>query len=517
MAAGATWQEKWKAATAARDGGEVARALALYDGLFQGHPPASEPYYEAGDFFFSLICRLAGVRRLYRDHCAAYSVPPPQPATLTTKLPVADVFLEYGQRLPVIEAYLGADSQAPHRPQQQRRLAEICGYLGDQQQALDWQQRAANVSAHEDDLLAVGRILEERGSSAAALAQYREVLSRWPDNPEALLRSISIRYASGDTTAAEELFEALGRIVHAEDSAFCRADVLCAVAWKAVGVPGLSATPVWSKIERWIRTTARLAPSYFPAKLAEGFINLPIAPDAARDALALASYLASLPEVIVENERIALNETVWNALSAARIFLSRGVLPFSSANDTVNENRLRSAHVRSLSAGGKVMDALMEAGAVAAANLPASIPQSYEIHHGYKIVLDSGRYYAVPKNVSEFRIVRGTVYRIPPGAHTARLRVPRVFVRSARRILAALRPLGGRVYRAARPLLGELRPLRRLAHRAINLILSAYVVPGVMSAESRAAILELAEGSLHSIADTTGRTDIPDNPSFYNR
>jgi len=103
-------------------------------------------------------------------------------------------------------------------------------------------------------------------------------------------------------------------------------------------------------------------------------------------------------------------------------------------NDNLNISRLSVARAKSLANQYQVRDALSESAAALNRYKITDFPP-VQIRVGqYKVIKNENLYYAVPRNVSDFRILGGRVIRVPAIAYQIRALLPQRLVRLVRRI-----------------------------------------------------------------------------------
>ncbi|AXK79056.1 hypothetical protein DW352_00085 [Pseudolabrys taiwanensis] len=117
--------------------------------------------------------------------------------------------------------------------------------------------------------------------------------------------------------------------------------------------------------------------------------------------------------------------------------------------------------------------------------LPRPPTLNHRLYHGYRIAQLEGRYYAIPREVADFFLFRGRVYRQPP-THYDRISSGREMVASQMR--PSWRRFLKSIYFNARSvaahLLNALRngkhAARRLARLSIEFYMRRYEIPGVL-------------------------------------
>lgn len=150
------------------------------------------------------------------------------------------------------------------------------------------------------------------------------------------------------------------------------------------------------------------APNSVALNLAMGFINLATENEKAAQRYFLAASM------LRDQPRVAEDHYDRSSMDYAQAFvLKRGPIDepgFFNEVDRVNLTLARGALLRQQ---GAAFSALSEYDAAISLLAPARDPSSIEIYKGYKIVLNAERYYAIPRSVFNFTIVRGVVIRAP--------------------------------------------------------------------------------------------------------
>ena len=171
------------------------------------------------------------------------------------------------------------------------------------------------------------------------------------------------------------------------------------------------------------------------------------------------------------------------ALAFARAFLvDPGRARAAGRRRSIEGSALACA--RESSAGGDTFEALRAYGQAIGGFVVREIPLCYELYKGYKVLANGGKYFGVPARTTDFRIIDGVVCRVPVSVERARIGLPRRLIDLARR-LARL------AWRIDRRGLGLPRVRKLIRRTAVEL----YLVPGVMVAESREALVELIDVS----------------------
>lgn len=130
-------------------------------------------------------------------------------------------------------------------------------------------------------------------------------------------------------------------------------------------------------------------------------------------------------------------ETVCAAASSVIRGALLGIAPdreLEWQNDNLNISRLSVARAKSLANQYQVRDALSESAAALNRYKITDFPPVQILVGQYKVIKNENLYYAVPRNVSDFRILGGRVIRVPAIAYQIRALLPQRLVRLVRRI-----------------------------------------------------------------------------------
>lgn len=149
-----------------------------------------------------------------------------------------------------------------------------------------------------------------------------------------------------------------------------------------------------------------------------------------------------LPSINVVNEDATIPtdphyETVCAAASSVIRGALLGIAPdreLEWQNDNLNISRLSVARAKSLANQYQVRDALSESAAALNRYKITDFPPVQILVGQYKVIKNENLYYAVPRNVSDFRILGGRVIRVPAIAYQIRALLPQRLVRLVRRI-----------------------------------------------------------------------------------
>jgi hypothetical protein len=235
-----------------------------------------------------------------------------------------------------------------------------------------------------------------------------------------------------------------------------------------------------------IRGALTVSPSNVALHLAMGFIGIAEHDDAAtRTSFLTALLLAQQPELKERCDPSELKERCdpWSLAFAQACLLDHSDVGTSRLILPIDPVKLASTRAAALLSHGAIMPALNEYGSAVSPLLVQRLPHNYSIFNGYKIVFFKNQFYAVPKNVRDFSILRGRVISIPDadegsGSSVVRARFAALLSDWQRaRLKYLLRVARPHLRFTARALRAAIRALRRLAG---DIYLRMHIVGGVL-------------------------------------
>jgi len=519
---GDRWAEFWNKANIARGQGRIAQSLSFYSQSTGASPPSCEPYFEAAELTLKLNRDLAGLERLNERHRQSFAISRERFPVSIPGAKIGPEGWEYG-----LDCLLQANLIAASRVDWQVLLAEALEQRGQLRQALHWRRRAAALdSRHLPNQIALGLLLESEAGLGAAAQHYESLGSQWRSNEQIALHLAHVYRALGRTEHANSILHDLenslehGRsssdaghrappgepsaIARSEpESIVLRAARLLALALAAVKV-GPERVPQSFAQDLLARGWDLVAadPQSGSARLALGYSALVVGDEAAAAShLQAASLLAHQGQSFATGDS-ALDGVVHDALHWARAILADPTLdrPNNGPLPPIDAIGIARVHARQMWKEGQTIGALAEYANALKPFHVTSIPLRYELSGDYKVVFHERKFYAVPRDVADFVIIGGAVYklvgavrhserRLPPWVLAAGLRARRIERYLAER--SAIVPWLGHPARRVWLRLSRSGTVQRLARRASRLIWARYLVHGVLVADRRRALLEM--------------------------
>ena len=479
----------------ARDEGRVGSALDLFVKAVSTERSGYKELHDAGLFALGVMKNLRGLESLYEDHRRQFNLSPDEcPAAVPgTK------FGDEGWRF-AFDCLTRADSDPGVPLDWIEDLADALAERGQIREALQWRHR---VSRHQTfrpaNHTAIAVLLERLGELEQAAQEYRGVLAELPDDPAALLGLAFVEERLGLVVETREFDFLISRLSGGAESLPAASLVGRTVhlTWAAVrrGTPRL-ASAVRAKLRDAAAALARSFPNHSGALINEG---LAAVLDGER-ALARSKFLRArlLRQAFPEHSstRSADDDALLNAARWADAFVldpaSDPNAPIVRPSDPV---RLALAEAHQMWLEGELF-AAMSAYAVAMRHRHVtSLPMRYEIIGGHKVLEHGGVFYAVPRDVAEFSIINGKVYRLKGKAHHLQRRVPPFIVATAFRLAGWLHSAGRKVRRTiVRVAAPRVRSARRLLIRSAYQVASwtwpLYAVRDYVTAPTRAELLD---------------------------
>jgi hypothetical protein len=413
----------WASAKIACDRGLIARPLSLFVEATELAPLVV--YLDAAEFALRLNRSLERLTPIYQRHARSFGL---APDTYPIYLPGTKIGPEGWEF--VLNCLLAANVTAPGRLDVQEKIADLLEERGRFGEALAWRHgvEAADPKCLGNSM-AIGRLLAKSGHLADAEAQYLRIEWKTPHNVEVLLRLACI-LPEGEKT---KLLSVVDRIDQALTLAEGRSDIGYEVLFLGLILEMVRQRPIPPSRELLQRLRGRCD------KLLRA--NQPSVCILFADALLAltendfaASARPRLCKATIEFERASAStdipekamETVVQAANYARVLISHPGFPSREREPlpAVDAAVLAREQARTLLDEGKASDALPKYAASLKAYYVTDVPTQYELVGDHKLVLHEQRYYAFPRDVREFIIRDGTVYRLTGiGRHTKR-RIP---------------------------------------------------------------------------------------------
>jgi tetratricopeptide (TPR) repeat protein len=465
----------WSRASAARASGRPLPALRLFSAAIAAHPTAGEPYEEAGTLSADVSRGLAEIDRLYETYCGDLNLPRELcPAQILHRRFADDAAMSAVEYL-IRAVEIGSGHFGWHM-----RLAEALERIGQTGVALSYRRRAQRIDpASRTNAVAIGDALAALDGFSAAAGHYQRLAKRWPKDPVFALHLARARLLADPAATEAKCDAALPENFGIKASAtFKNAERLLTLARAAAGLD--LPAPLQRLLHALVSATGEVAeclPECVAAHLAAGLAALGIGD---RRSAARSFALASCLDDQSPRARAPGDETA-AALAFARAFL---VDPGRARERPapIDQRLLALACARESSAGGDTFEALRAYGQAIGGFVVRDIPLCYELYKGYKVLANGGKYFGVPARTRDFRIIDGVVCRVPVSVERARLGLPR-------RLIDLARGLAGLAWRIDRRVLVLLRVRKMIRRIAVKL----YLVPGVIVAESREALVELID------------------------
>lgn len=433
------WESFRIKAREAREIGATSRALAFFEQTLAEEPPAADPYAETADFIVQIERALAPLEGLYERHRAAFNLSPSDISFRTPNFPINGEGLR--QSVGWLEMAVDRD---PADPTYQERLAEVLEELGHVEAALDCRRKIAqHFPAVESNQAAIAILLERNGAASEALDYCEGLLDSYATIEPATALCLARLYEhAGRHAEAELLGERLSGVL--ADAGPEASAMLFGFAWSAAN-HGLPTAAEWPHaLLRQVIEIGQSPDAAIETQLAAGFAACVVGNEnSGRKHFAAACWKAH--EQFGALAPPDASRALRDALDyAARMVLNLAPSLGENTRPPVATRHLLLACAHDLRKGSSVAENLarFEAAFAAMFDLPKDdpfkLPES-NVYRGYRVVARDGQYYAIPLGLTDFTIVRGTVYRLPGKTRIAMELCPPRFRRSLRRVLARYR------------------------------------------------------------------------------
>jgi hypothetical protein len=412
----------WASAKVARDRGLIARPLSLFVEATELAPLVV--YLDAAEFALRLNRSLERLTPIYQRHAQSFGL---APDTYPIYLPGNKIGPEGWEF--VLNCLLAAKVTAPNRLDVQEKIADVLEERGRFGEALAWRHgvEAADPQCYCNSM-AIGRLLAKTGHLADAEARYFRLEAQRPHNIEVLLHLASV-LSERENPKLPSVVDRIDRELSIARTSFDDQQVffLRLVLEMARQWPS---PPSRELLQRLRKRCDELLVLHQPGAwnlLADALLafvesNFAVSARARVCKATLAVERAAtgihLPEKAAE--------TVAEAANYAQVLISHPEFPSRECEPlpAVDAALLAREQARMLLDEGKAGDALPKYAASLKAHYVTDVPMQYEVVGDHKLVLHGQCYYAFPRDVQEFMIWEGTVYRLTGiGRHTRR-RVP---------------------------------------------------------------------------------------------
>jgi hypothetical protein len=410
----------WASAKVACDRGLIARPLSLFVEATELAPLVV--YLDAAEFALRLSRSLERLAPIYQRHARSFGL---APDTYPIYLPGTKIGPEGWEF--VLNCLLAANVAAPGRLDVQEKIADLLEERGRFTEALAWRHgvEAADPECYGNSM-AIGRLLAKSGHLADAEAQYLRLEAQTPHNVEVLLRLASIL----PEEEKPKLLSVVDRIDRELTLAESRSDVDQQVFFLRVVLEIVRQWPLAPSRELLQRLRRRCD----KLLVADQSASCNLLADALLAFIESSCAVSARPRLCkatIEVERAATSiqvpekaaEAVAEAANYARVVISHPGFPSREREPlpAINDAVLAREQARTLLDEGKVGDALPKYAASLRAYHVTDVPTQYELVGDHKLVLHEQRYYVFPRDVQEFMIWEGTVYRLTGiGRHTKR-------------------------------------------------------------------------------------------------
>jgi hypothetical protein len=414
----------WANAKLACERGLVGRPLSLFVEAAERAPLMV--YLDAAEFSLRLNRSLERLTPIHQRHARSFGL---APDTYPIYLPGTKIGPEGWEF--VLNCLLAANVTAPSRLDVQEKIANVLEERGRFGEALAW-RRGVEVADPEShgNAMAIGRLLAKSGHLADAEAHYLRIEAQSSHNVEVLLRLSSILQGEGDKSKLLYIVDRIDREFSlAEKSSGIDSErFLLGLVLEIVRQRTLS--PPLELLQRLRRRCDKL--------LEAGQPSLPIVLTDALLALVESDFAVSarrrLCKATIAAEHSANSvdipeksaEPIAEAVNYARALISHPEFPSREREPlpAVNAAVLAREQARALLDEGKARDGLLKYAASLKPYYVADVPTQYELVGDHKLVLHEQCYYVFPRDIQEFMIWEGTVYRLTGiGRHTRR-RIP---------------------------------------------------------------------------------------------
>jgi hypothetical protein len=401
----------------------IARPLSLFVEATELAPLAV--YLDAAEFTLRLNRSLERLTPIYQRHARSFGL---APDTYPIYLPGTKIGPEGWEF--VLNCLLAASVTAPGRLDVQEKIADVLEERGRFGEALAWRHgvEAADPQCYGNSM-AIGRLLAKSGHLADAEAQYFRLDAQRPHDIEVLLQLASIlserqnpRLPSVVDRIDRELAGAETRPDIDQQVFFLRLVLEMARQWPS--------PPSRDLLRRLRKRCDELLELHQPGAwnlLADALLafvesNFAVS---ARARVCKATLDVERAATVIDVPAKAA-ETVAEVANYAQVLISHPDFPSREREPlpAVNAALLAREQARMLLDEGKAGEALPKYAASLKAHYVTDVPTQYELVGDHKLVLHERCYYAFPRDVQEFMIWEGTVYRLTGiGRHTKR-RVP---------------------------------------------------------------------------------------------
>ena len=411
----------WASAKAACDQGLVARPLSLFVEATEGGSVVV--YLDAAEFALNLNRSLERLAPIYQRHARSFGLAPDAYPIYLPGTKIGPEGWEF-----VLNCLLAANTSTPGRLDIQEKIADVLEERGRFGEALAWRRgiEAADPRSYGNSM-AIGGLLAKSGHLADADAHYLRVEAQRPNCIGVLLRLLSIFREEGKKSKLLSVTDRIDRELTLEER---RSDIdyqvfLLGLILEIVRQWPIS--PSGELLQRLRRRCDKLMEadqSSVSVPLSDALLAF-IESDFARSARSrLCQATIKVEREIDIPEKAA--QTIAEAANYARVLISHPGFPSREREPlpAINAAVLAREQARTLLDEGKAGDALPKYAASLKTYYVTDVPTQYELVGGYKLVLHEQCYYAFPRDIQEFMIWEGMVYRLTGfGRHTKR-RIP---------------------------------------------------------------------------------------------
>jgi hypothetical protein len=411
----------WASAKTACDQGLVARPLSLFVEATEIAPVVV--YLDAAEFALGLNRSLERLVPVYRRHARSFGLAPDAYPIYLPGTKIGPEGWEF-----VLNCLLAANVIEPSRLDIQEKIADVLEERERFGEALAWRNGIETADPRSlSNSMAIARLLARTRHFADAEAHYLGVEAQSSHNIEVLLRLISIFQDEGDEPKLHSLIERI-------DREFSLAEQRSGIDYQ-VFLLGLileiarqrPLSPSRELLRGLRRRCDRLLEAGKPnlcILLSDALLAFVESDGAtsARRRLCKATIAAERAAPSIDVPEIAAKE-VAEAANYAEVLISHPGFPNREREPlpAVNAAVLCREQARTLLDEGKAGDALPKYAASLKAYHVTEVPTQYEVVGDHKLVLHEQRYYVIPREIQEFMIWEGTVYRLTGiGRHTRR-------------------------------------------------------------------------------------------------
>jgi hypothetical protein len=382
-------------------------------------------YLDAAEFALRLNRSLERLMPIYQRHARSFGL---APDTYPIHLPGTKIGPEGWEF--VLNCLLAANVTAPGRLDVQEKIADLLEERERFGEALAWRHgvEAADPECYGNSM-AIGRLLAKSGHLADAEAQYLRLEAQTPHNVELLLRLASIL----PEWEKPKLLSVVDRIDRELTLAEKRSDIDQQVFFLRLVLEIVRQWPLAPSRELLQRLRRRCD----KLLVADQSTSCNLLADALLvfiESRCAVSTRPRLCKATIEVERAATSiqvtekaaEAIAEATNYARVVISHPGFPSREREPlpAINDAVLAREQARMLLDEGRTGDALPKYAASLRAYHVTDVPTQYELVGDHKLVLHEQRYYVFPRDVQEFMIWEGTVYRLTGIGRLTKRHVP---------------------------------------------------------------------------------------------